>query len=94
MPTFSIVIPVYNGQDHLRECLDSMLGQTYSDIEVICVDDCGTDASLDILQEYAARDARLRILRQSENRGSARAVGAACWNPRAATCCSPTRMTV
>jgi len=57
--TFSVVIPVYNVAPYLRDCLDSVMGQTYPDWEAICVDDGSTDASSAILDEYAARDARI-----------------------------------
>jgi glycosyltransferase involved in cell wall biosynthesis len=64
MPVVSILIPVYNGADHLRDCLNSALGQTFRNIEVVCVDDGSTDASPAILAEFAARDQRLVVLRQ------------------------------
>ena len=57
----SVIIPVYNVEDYLGECLDSVLGQTLREIEVLCVDDGSTDRSLEILEEYAARDGRIRI---------------------------------
>ena len=62
MAHVSVVIPVYNAERHLGECLDSILGQTLKDIEVICVDDGSTDGSAKMLAEYAARDPRLRHL--------------------------------
>ncbi len=61
-PAVSIVIPVYNAESYLRECLDSVLRQTLDDIEVLCVNDGSTDTSLAILRDYAARDVRLRII--------------------------------
>lgn len=63
-PFFSIIIPVYNVAPYLRECLDSVLAQTFADWEAICVDDGSTDGSGAILDEYAARDPRLRIFHQ------------------------------
>lgn len=64
MPKVSVVIPVYNIEEHLRECLNSVIRQSYSDLEIICVDDGSTDASLAILQEYAASDNRIQIISQ------------------------------
>jgi len=61
MPRFSIILPVYNVAPYLRDCLDSVMGQTYPDWEAICVDDGSTDASSAILDEYAARDARIHV---------------------------------
>lgn len=63
-PFFSIVIPVYNVAACLRECLDSVLAQTFGDWETLCVDDGSTDGSGAILDEYAARDSRFRIVHQ------------------------------
>ena len=60
MPKVSVIIPVYNVEKYLGECLDSILGQTLKDIEVLCVDDGSTDGSAKILAGYAARDSRLR----------------------------------
>lgn len=58
----SIIVPVYNVQAYLRECLDSILSQTLTDIEIICGDGGSTDGSLEILQEYANRDPRIRYI--------------------------------
>lgn len=66
----SVVIPVFNAEHDLRECLDSVLSQTLREIEVLCVDDGSTDASLSILQEYAARDSRVKVTHQ-DNHGVA-----------------------
>ena len=60
----SIIIPVYNVEKYLRECLDSILAQTFQDFEIICVDDGSTDKSLEILQEYKRKDDRFVILQQ------------------------------
>ncbi len=57
----SVIIPVYNVEKYLGECLDSILGQTLKDIEVLCVDDGSTDGSPRILAEYAAKDARVKL---------------------------------
>ena len=58
MIKISVIIPVYNAEKYLRECLDSVIGQALQDIEIICVDDGSTDNSLSVLQEYAVKDAR------------------------------------
>ena len=69
----SIVIPVYNVEKYLRECLDSILNQAFQDFEIICVDDGSTDKSLEILQEYKRKDDRFVILQQRHSgAGSAR----------------------
>lgn len=59
-PKVSIIIPIYNVAEYLRQCLDSTLAQTLRDIEIICVDDASTDNSPEILKEYALKDARIR----------------------------------
>lgn len=61
---FSIVIPVYNVEPYLRECLDSVLNQSYADWEVVCVNDGSTDGSTAILEEYALKDVRFNIITQ------------------------------
>jgi len=70
--TVSVVMPVYNGEDCLRECLDSICAQTLRDIEIICVDDGSSDGSLAILDEYASKDKRIRVIAQP-NSGAAAA---------------------
>ncbi|THD49928.1 MAG: glycosyltransferase family 2 protein [Bradyrhizobium sp.] len=76
-PAVSVIIPVYNAESHLTEALQSVLGQTYSDIEIICVDDCSTDRSTEIVDAFVNRDARVKFFRHSENRrgGGARNTG-------------------
>ena len=66
----SIVIPVYNVAAYLPQCLDSLVNQTYRDLEIICVNDGSKDNSLEILQQYASQDSRIRIISR-ENRGIA-----------------------
>lgn len=70
MVKVSVVIPVYNVEDFLGECLDSICNQTLDDIEIICVNDGSKDKSLDILNEYASRDERITVIDQ-ENGGHA-----------------------
>lgn len=75
-PKVSVVIPVYNVEKYLVECMDSVINQTFKDIEIICVNDGSTDDSLAILEYYAKLDDRIKIITQ-ENRGlgNARNVG-------------------
>ncbi|ANB06721.1 glycosyl transferase [Streptomyces ambofaciens] len=73
MPRFSVILPCFKVQGFLRECLDSVLDQSYRDIEVVAVDDCSPDGSGAILDEYAARDDRVRVLHLEENVGLGRA---------------------
>lgn len=61
----SVIIPVYNAEAYLRQCLDSVCGQTLRELEIICVDDGSTDRSLEILREYAGKDSRVRIAAQA-----------------------------
>lgn len=64
-PKVSVIIPVYNVEEYLRECLDSVVNQTLKEIEIICVDDGSTDKSLEILKEYAKKDNRISVFAQS-----------------------------
>jgi len=68
-PKISIIIPVYNVEKYLESCLESVVNQSYKNIEIICVNDCSTDSSLDILNCYAARDNRLSIIDKKQNGG-------------------------
>lgn len=81
-PKVSIIVPTYNVEPYLRECLDSIYRQTLKDIEIICVNDGSTDGSLAIINEYAARDERIVVLDgpnggygKGMNRGLDRATG-------------------
>ena len=71
-PLISVIIPVFNTREHLPECLDSVLSQSFSELEIICVDDGSTDDSGDILHQYAEQDNRIKVLNQ-ENRGASSA---------------------
>lgn len=68
MVKVSVIIPVYNVEPYLKQCMDSVVGQTLKDIEIICVDDGSTDNSLDILREYAAEDSLYTDYRTEECR--------------------------
>lgn len=75
-PKVSVIIPVYNVENYLRQCLDSVINQTLDDIEIICVNDGSTDGSLDILREYEAKDSRVIVVTQKNiNAGAARNSG-------------------
>ncbi|OIJ90870.1 bifunctional glycosyltransferase/CDP-glycerol:glycerophosphate glycerophosphotransferase [Streptomyces colonosanans] len=73
MPRLSLVVPAYKVQGYLAECLDSVLGQDYTDFEIIAVDDCSPDGSGAILDEYAERDSRVHVIHLTENVGLGRA---------------------
>lgn len=69
----SVIIPIYNGEEFLEECLDSVCNQTLEEIEIICVDDGSTDSSLSILQKYKEKDSRIQIIQQkNQYAGAAR----------------------
>ena len=68
MPKFSIILPVYNVEKYLKECLNSLVNQTFTDFEAICINDGSTDNSLEILNEYANMDSRFKVISQ-ENQG-------------------------
>ena len=72
-PKVSIIIPVYNIEKYIAKALDSLLVQSLSDIEIICVDDNSSDNSLKILKEYQKKDSRIKIVEQKENKGQASA---------------------
>ncbi len=71
MAKVSVIVPVYNTEKYLPKCLDSLTSQTLSDIEIICINDCSTDNSLAVLQEYAKKDNRIKIIDFKENKGAA-----------------------
>ena len=68
MPLISVIIPVYNVEQHLRRCLESVASQTLKDIEIICINDGSTDGCGKILNEFAQKDSRFQIISQ-ENMG-------------------------
>lgn len=65
----SIIVPIYNSEKYLPECLDSIVNQTYHNLQIILVDDCSTDSSGKICDEYAAKDKRIEVFHQAENGG-------------------------
>lgn len=76
MVEISVIVPVYNVEDYLSQCLDSIASQSFGDIEIICVDDGSDDNSLEILNDYAKRDSRIKVISQSnQGLGAARNEG-------------------
>ncbi len=73
MPKISVIIPIFNAKDFIARCLDSIVNQTLKDIEIICVDDCSTDCSLDIIKSYAKNDNRFKIIHLDVNCGESKA---------------------
>lgn len=67
IPKVSIIIPIYNMEKYIGRCLQSIVGQSFYDIEIICVDDCSPDNSLQIVQKYAKQDERIKIIKNSQN---------------------------
>ena len=75
-PQVSVIIPVYNTEPYLRQCMDSIVNQTLKDIEIICVNDGSTDNSLNILKEYESKDPRVIVIdKEHKNAGAARNAG-------------------
>lgn len=70
-PKISIIVPVYNTANYLEECLDSLVNQSLEDIEIICIDDKSEDNSPKILEKYASKDKRIKVLYNKENTGQA-----------------------
>ena len=62
MAKVSVILPVYNVEQYLEQCLDSIIGQTLRDIEIICIDDGSSDNSLNILKSYQKKDSRIRLI--------------------------------
>ncbi len=73
MPKISIIIPIYNAENYLKRCLNSVVNQTLKDIEIICINDCSKDNSLEILKEYSKKDNRIKIINLKENKGESKA---------------------
>ena len=71
MVKVSVIVPVYNMEKYIRQCMDSILGQTLTDIEVLCINDGSVDSSLAILRQYQQEDGRVTIVDQ-KNQGVAK----------------------
>lgn len=68
-PAISVIVPAYNKVENLARCLDSLLSQTMGDFEAICVDDCSSDSSFDVIESYARADRRIKAFRHESNKG-------------------------
>ena len=69
----SIIVPIYNTENYLEECLESLINQTYFNIEIICIDDCSEDGSASILENYAKKDKRIIFRKKEKNEGCIKA---------------------
>ncbi|MCM1174200.1 MAG: glycosyltransferase [Blautia sp.] len=66
----SIIIPVYNAEKYIKECLDSVFKQTFQELEVLCIDDCSTDNSIELIRQAALQDSRLILIKNEKNLGA------------------------
>jgi glycosyltransferase involved in cell wall biosynthesis len=73
MSQVSIIVPVYNVEKYLKQCLDSIINQTFKDIEIIIVNDCSTDGSLAIIKQYQKKDSRINLINHKKNIGVSKA---------------------
>ncbi|RZJ94674.1 MAG: glycosyltransferase family 2 protein [Hymenobacter sp.] len=73
LPLITVILPTYNAGPYLAEAIESIVGQTLRDFELIIIDDCSTDNSLFIAQQYASQDVRIQVLANERNRGRAHA---------------------
>ena len=86
-PSISVIVPVYNAEQYIRRCVDSILNQTYTDFELILVDDGSKDKSPQICDEYASQDTRVRVIHKANGGvSSARNVGVASVNWGGVSC--------
>lgn len=81
-PLISAILPVYNGKDHLKECIDSVLGQTITNFEFIIVDDASTDNTPQILKEFAMKDTRIKVVTHKVNQKQTAAANTAINNTK------------
>lgn len=69
MPKFSVIIPVYNAEKYINQCISSLLNQEYTDYELILVNDCSTDRSLEVCEEFQKKYSNVVIINQLQNKG-------------------------
>lgn len=69
MPTFSVIVPFYNVEKYIAQCIESILAQTFADFELLCVDDCATDNSANIIKNYRKKDKRIQLIQYPTNKG-------------------------
>lgn len=93
MPKLSIIIPIHNEKPSLRRCIDSILSQTFKDLEIICVDDGSSDGSAGMLQDYIDREPRFHATAFQRRLGTVLARKLALLDAGANTSCSPMRTT-
>lgn len=65
----TVIVPIYNVEPYITQCIESILSQTLKDIEIICIDDCGNDNSIEIVKNYTKKDNRIKIIKNDENMG-------------------------
>ena len=68
-PIFSVIVPCYNVENYIEECLLSILNQTFEKFELLIVDDCCTDNTMKIAEKFAKKDTRIKILKHDKNKG-------------------------
>jgi len=71
LPLVSIIIPIYNVEKYIQQCLESVICQTHKNLEILCVDDCGQDASIDIVRSHMIKDTRIKLISHAMNQGLA-----------------------
>ena len=69
MAKLTVISPVYNAEKYLRKSIESVLNQTFKDFEYLLIDDCSTDNSLQLIEEYAAKDSRIRVIKLKKKKG-------------------------
>ena len=71
MSKITVLVAIFNAEKYLHKCLDSLVGQTLHDIQIVCINDCSTDSSRSIVESYASKDKRFVLINLDENKGQA-----------------------